>query len=192
MSRSLLVCAAISLISVAGAWIHSATRDARPVAPNPPLAAQASDIVRAPAAEHPSTSSVPSVARPPSAVVASRPATAPSDADREPPAIPTTAAAAMRVAIDPATGQLVDPEPQGPVLTVDAMQALARQQTEGLITIRNPDGSETLNHEGRFADFIIVRAGPDGRPVLQCAHGPIVTGDPLRGMTPATAKMEDR
>lgn len=98
--------------------------------------------------------------------------------------------AAMRVAIDPVTGQLVAPEPQGPALTVEAMLALAHEHAQGLITVRNPDGSETMNHEGRFADFSVVRIGPDGRPVLQCAHGSLATGRTLR--VPANPKMEDR
>ena len=34
---------------------------------------------------------------------------------------------------------------------------------EDLLLLRNPDGSETMNHEGRFVDFTVVRVGPGVR-----------------------------
>jgi len=76
----------------------------------------------------------------------------------------------MRIAADPVTGEAVPPD-AGPALTIEEMQALARQETAGLVTIHNTDGSEILNHEGRFTDYSILRVGPDGKPVFQCVQG---------------------
>jgi hypothetical protein len=99
---------------------------------------------------------------------------------------------AMRVALDPATGQITPPEHSGAVLTIEQMQALARREAKGLVTLRNPDGSETLNHEGRFADYTIVRVGPDGRPVFVCVQGAGAAAQALHAATPVTPKVEDR
>ena len=99
---------------------------------------------------------------------------------------------AMRVALDPATGQIAPPEHSDAVLTIEQMQALARREAEGLVTLRNPDGSETLNHEGRFADYTIVRVGPDGRPVFVCVQGEGAAGHALHAPRPSQPKMEDR
>lgn len=99
---------------------------------------------------------------------------------------------AMRVTLDPATGQIAPPEHSDAVLTIEEMQALARREAEGLITIRNPDGSETLNHEGHFADYTVVRVGPDGRPAFVCVQGKGAATQALRATKAVTPKMEDR
>ena len=103
----------------------------------------------------------------------------------------TRLASAARVARDPVTGQLVAPDYAAPV-TLDEMQAAARREAEGLITIHNPDGSETINHEGRFADQVVVRVGPDGRPVFICTQGKAIAQRVLRPTTPVHPGLEDR
>ncbi len=108
---------------------------------------------------------------------------------------PTTGqhlAATVRIARDPATGQIVAPEYSGPALTIEAMQDLARLEAAGLVTIRNADGSETLNHEGRFTDFSVIRVGPDGRRIFQCAHGRFGMEHALGHAAPGTPIMEDK
>jgi hypothetical protein len=85
----------------------------------------------------------------------------------------------MRIGRDPETGALGAPRPDR-ALTIEQMQELARQEAAGLVTIRNADGSETLNHEGRFIDFSIVRLGQDGKPVHDCIQGEAVVRRVLR------------
>ncbi|HKQ56905.1 MAG TPA: hypothetical protein VJY35_03465 [Candidatus Eisenbacteria bacterium] len=126
--------------------------------------------------------SIPTV-RPALTVTASTPAAAPAariEAHRprtESPidvAAPRTTvhhnAAAAKVAMDLMTGQLTAPE-HGEAVTIDEMMAAARQEAEGLVTVRNSDGSETLDHHGRFAEHSVVRVGADGRLVFVCVHG---------------------
>lgn len=80
--------------------------------------------------------------------------------------------AAFVVATDPQTGALTSPErTRGSALTLEELQTLARREAEGLVTIRNADGSETLNHEGRFAEHSVIRIGPDGKPLFRCVQG---------------------
>lgn len=100
--------------------------------------------------------------------------------------------AAMRVARDPESGEIVAPEHSGEALTIDQVQAAVRKEAEGMVTIRHADGSETLDHEGRFADYTVVRLGPDGRPVYLCAHGRIGAQQILRPTVPARPRTEDR
>jgi hypothetical protein len=96
-------------------------------------------------------------------------------------------AASMILRVDPETGQLTLPEPAlDRALTIEEMQALARAEAEGLVTLRHPDGSETLNHEGRFADHSIARVGPDGKVSFQCVLGEGQLAHALR-LTPTAA-----
>lgn len=104
----------------------------------------------------------------------------------------TRPSTAMRVARDETTGQIIAPEHSGPVLTVEEMQSLARREAEGLVTIRNPDGSESLIHDGRFTDYTVIRRGPDGRLQFQCVHGRSGVQHALRPAAPPTPSMEDR
>ncbi|MGH7732059.1 MAG: post-PEP-CTERM-1 domain-containing protein, partial [Candidatus Eiseniibacteriota bacterium] len=171
-------------------WIRAATRGGSHAPTHEPTAViEALAIVPAPLAPVTGADARGSADRP----AAGRGSTPPIvSRGTSPSAIGSPAGAAMRIARDPATGQIVAPEPAGAVLTVEAMQALVRLEVEGLVTIHNPDGSETLNHEGRFVDYTVLRIGPDGRRVFQCAHGPFVGDQPLRGAAPLTPTMEDR
>ena len=185
MTRSLPALAAIAAVSVAGVWIHAATRGA---APEPTAVIETIEIVPAsPARTHEAPADAP---QPVTVQAGPRPVRVSRDAEPAVPATATSHGAAMRIARDPATGQIVAPEHSGPALTIDDMQELARREADGLVTIRNADGSETLNHEGRFADHTVVRIGPDGRPVFQCVHGPLVVHPPA--VAPARSRMEDR
>jgi hypothetical protein len=118
---------------------------------------------------------------------AARRANSPATAERlveapSPPSATPRFGSAMRIPGDGA------PEQTGPVLTVEEMQTLARLEAEGLVTLRNADGSETLNHEGRFADYTVIRIGPDGKPVFDCVQGEEAVKRALSGsaITPKT------
>lgn len=179
MSRPLAAFALMAVASAIGIWtLPRSAGTSRPVAPAP-TALVAPPVVAAP-------TTLP--------VVASRSTPDRHDARCPAPARPTPQhplAAASRVARDPVTGQVVAPEYAAPV-TVDEMQAAARREAEGLVTLRNPDGSETLNHEGRFADHMVVRVGPDGRPYFMCVHGQAGVAQALRPAPSAGAGLEDR
>lgn len=76
-------------------------------------------------------------------------------------------------------------QPAGPALSIEEMQALVRQETEGLVTIRNADGSETLNHEDHFRDYTVLKLGSDGQPVFVCVQGEAALQQALRRPAPA-------
>lgn len=180
MTRSLPALAAI-VAAVGGVWIHAATRDgSRPATRHEPTAA-IEPIEAAPAPVPPAGRQAPA----PDAKATARPKAVEAGPRSSP-----ASGEAMRVARDPVTGELTTPEHSGAPLTIEQMQALARLEAQGLVTIRNADGSETLNHEGRFADVSVIRIGPDGRRVFQCAHGR--SGAEHAFAAPATPNTEDR
>jgi hypothetical protein len=85
---------------------------------------------------------------------------------------------------DPGTGGRGAGDDAAPrELTIEELQDRARQEAEGLVTVRHPDGSESIEHEGRFTDYLVMRTGPDGKPVLSCAHGAYGVHDILRRPT---------
>lgn len=126
------------------------------------------------------------------AMLAAQAAAPATDTPAAPRRADATFAAGMRIALDPVTGEAMLPGPSGPALGIEEMQELARREAAGLVTVRNADGSETLDHEGRFMDFTIVRAGPGGRPVFQCVHGAHAARHAAHAPLAGAAKMEDR
>jgi hypothetical protein len=136
----------------------------------------------------------PAVATPPARPAPSSPEPAPA-AGRSTilESTPRNFAAGMVLVVDPETGVLGLPGvAAGRALTISELQDLARAEASGLTTIRNPDGSETLNHEGRFADHSIVRVGPDGKPVFDCVHGEGQLAHALHTTPSATPAAEEK
>jgi hypothetical protein len=79
-----------------------------------------------------------------------------------------------------------------PALTIEQQQALALEQAQRMVTIRNADGSETLNHDGAFADYSVLRIGPDGRLVRECISGVGSEKDLFKNRPQPRPAMEDR
>jgi hypothetical protein len=50
-----------------------------------------------------------------------------------------------------------------------AIRQMSNHSTEGLKETVNPDGSITLNHEGRFQSVMVAVKGPDGK--VHIGHG---------------------
>jgi hypothetical protein len=198
MSRPLLALAVIAASSVVGVWMQAATRDGdrssrAPSVTAPLRAAEPSAAVAAASDAVPPAESK-SASKPVVARSESRTAVRSRAAEPAPAALPAKSgiASAMRVAADPITGQLIAPEHAGPALSIEQMQDLARLEALGLITVRNADGSETFNHDGRFTDFSVVRVGADGKPVFRCVHGEFGVDHTLRHSAPVTPNGEDR
>jgi hypothetical protein len=137
---------------------------------------------------------------PPSSHVAAPALPAPPAKDIVPPApranaAPRTAlgSTSMILVADPETGRLGLPEPGSqPALSISQQQALARAEAEGLVTLRNADGSETINHEGRFATHSIARVGRDGKVVYGCVQGEGELDHALHATAPAKSAAEVR
>jgi hypothetical protein len=79
----------------------------------------------------------------------------------------------MMIAVDPETGQLgpgIAGDADRPA-TIEAAQAYAREIAATLVTVTHADGSQSLIHDDRLADYAVIRMTPDGRPVMSCVEG---------------------
>lgn len=99
-------------------------------------------------------------------------------------AIATPARAGMVIAYDPETGRLGPP-------TVEQLLALNPRERNavsrslaGLIQVHHPDGSVSVDLQGRFQEFAVARIGPDGKPVLTCVED---SASVRRALSPAPA-----
>ena len=96
------------------------------------------------------------------------------------------------VAVDPETGALGMPERTATEFpTIDEIQAQARLEAAGLVTVRHPDGSESIEHEGRFTDYAVVHTGPDGKLHFTCAHGQLGLKSVMRKDRPVRPALEE-
>jgi hypothetical protein len=79
----------------------------------------------------------------------------------------------MVVAVDPETGQLGMPAPGqvNPAFSIDEAQAYAHQLASELVTQVHSDGSSSLQHDGRLADYVVLKLDPSGQPVFHCVQG---------------------
>ena len=95
--------------------------------------------------------------------VAARPATT-----KKLPAVPASAQAGMIISIDPETGALRMP-------TQDELQSLmvppdpaVDNSAEGLVEIHHPNGMVSIDLQGRFQEYAVLRIAPNGRKVFDC------------------------
>jgi len=182
-----LLLLATGLAALRNSTHHAKAQTARGADP-PALRAGETPAVEAASAASPrGGEAAPVAATAPSRTTATQPGRA------EPAAVSDRAAAAgMVVAVDPETGEQGMPERE-PFLefTVEELQAFARLEAEGLVTVRHPDGSESIEHEGRFVDYSIVRIGKDGKPHFECVHGTHGVQSALRKGRPARSAQEE-
>ena len=198
MSRALLVPGAIIAVLVSGIWVLAARA---PVSRSRAPSADAAPADRVDSAVEDR------LVQPEPSERAATPAWAPVRAHARQPA---PIATPTRVVAPPAGGEQVAEaqhaaprlqaglkipgdgpgQPSGPALTIEEMQAFARQEGEGLVTIRNADGSETLDHGDRFRDYTVLKVGADGQPVFICVQGEAALKQALRRTAPATKQTE--
>jgi hypothetical protein len=80
------------------------------------------------------------------------------------------ASAGLRVARDPETGELGTPTPEQ-LKELGVAPAALDHSAEGLEEVHHPDGSVSIDLQGRFMEYSVARVGPDGKPHLDCVHG---------------------
>lgn len=111
------------------------------------------------------------------------------------PPVAAPAAAGMVIALDPETGEYGMPTPEEMrALSLDRLEQLNRSQ-EGLVEVHHPDGSVSIDLQGRFQEYAFVRIGPDGRKSIGCVEAPAAAMDAACGpaieSAPAPAVLEE-
>lgn len=79
--------------------------------------------------------------------------------------------AGMVVGIDPETGELGMPTPEQLQKFADSQQNQVDHSSAGLVEVHHPDGSVSIDLQGRFQEYETVRVGPDGKLIYQCVDG---------------------
>ena len=80
--------------------------------------------------------------------------------------------AAMRVALDPETGALVQaPADAGKALSPAVANMLSRS-SEGLVEVHHPDGRVSVDLQGRFMSASLARITADGEVETTCVETP--------------------
>lgn len=77
----------------------------------------------------------------------------------------------MLIGIDPETGKLGMPTREQWNQLSDLEQQRLDHSSAGLIEVHHPDGSVSVDLQGRFQEFATVRIGPDGKLIFQCVDG---------------------
>jgi hypothetical protein len=188
MRHMLLLASAVALVAAVIIATSSAAR--RPLAPEGPGATARAALPASTPVEAPAPRQLLSTAGSPT------PENAPLRAAGSPSPIPapgrTPGSASLVLTVDPETGRLGLPETGQQELTISELQAYARTEAEGLVTVKNADGSETLNHAGRFADHSIARVGPNGRVTYGCVQGEAELEHALHATPSAKSATEEK
>src|SRR5438093_11080486 len=94
-----------------------------------------------------------------------------SDRGGPPHAAERPAVGGMVIGIAPETGELGVPTRE----QWNELSDLERQRLEhssaGLVEVHHPDGSVSVDLQGRFQEYETVRVGPDGKLIYQCVDG---------------------
>ena len=73
----------------------------------------------------------------------------------------------MRVYMDPETGEVTSTPPADAVLELDAaLENTLRHDDEGLVTEKHPNGSSSLNLQGRYGDVVMIRVDENGKAMM--------------------------
>ncbi len=83
----------------------------------------------------------------------------------------TPALGGMVVGIDPETGKLGMPTQEQLEELSGLGQPEVDHSSEGLVEVHHPDGSVSVDLQGRFQEFATVRIGPGGKLIFQCVDG---------------------
>jgi len=108
----------------------------------------------------------------------------PVPAEARPAATDRPAAAGMVIGIDPETGKLGMPTREQLQELSDLERLRINHSSAGLIEVHHPDGSVSVDLQGRFQEFATVRTGPDGEFIFQCVDGAEGAERALKGPLP--------
>jgi hypothetical protein len=76
------------------------------------------------------------------------------------------------VQVDPQTGQIKPLTPQEAQELADGLKGMFNKSTEGLVAVREPDGSLSMDLKGRFQNVTVARMNEDGTVSESCVDNP--------------------
>ena len=84
----------------------------------------------------------------------------------------TVKVAGREVQVDPQTGQIKPLSPDEAKQMADGLKTMLNKSTDGLVPVQNPDGSTTIDLQGRFRNVAVARINADGTLEQSCIDEP--------------------
>ena len=88
----------------------------------------------------------------------------------------TVKVAGQDVQIDPQTGDIQPLTAQEAEKLAAGLKPMLNKSTEGLVQVQHPDGSVTMDLEGRFQNVTVARVNKDGSVSQSCVDNPRSAG----------------
>ena len=85
----------------------------------------------------------------------------------------TVKVAGRDVQVDPQTGQIKPLTPAEAQQLADGLKTMLNKSTEGLVQEKHPDGSVSVDLQGRFQNVAVARVNADGTLEQSCVDEPL-------------------
>lgn len=80
------------------------------------------------------------------------------------------------VQVDSQTGEIQPLTPQEAAKLAEGLKPMLNRSTEGLVQVQHPDGSVSVDLQGRFQDVTVARVNKDGSVSQSCVNNPHAAG----------------
>lgn len=84
----------------------------------------------------------------------------------------TVKVAGHDVQIDPQTGTMKPLTPQEAQRIAEGLKTMLNKSTDGLVEVKHPNGSTSMNLQGRFQNVTLARTNEDGTVETECTDEP--------------------
>jgi hypothetical protein len=84
--------------------------------------------------------------------------------------------AGQNVQVDPQTGQMKELTPEEARKMAAGLRQMINQSSDGLVQVQHPDGSVSMDLEGRFQNVTVARVNKDGTVSQSCVNSPEAAG----------------
>ena len=80
------------------------------------------------------------------------------------------------VHVDTQTGEIQPLTPEEAAKLAEGLKPMLNQSTDGLVQVQHPDGSVSVDLQGRFQDVTVARVNKDGTVSQSCVDNPKAAG----------------
>ena len=82
----------------------------------------------------------------------------------------------QNIKVDSQTGQIQELTPEEAQKLAAGLKPMLNKSSEGLVTVQHPDGSVSMDLEGRFQNVAVARVNKDGTVSQSCVDNPRAAG----------------
>ena len=99
-----------------------------------------------------------------------------NSADKNDKKFVTVRVAGQDVQVDPQTGQMQELTPEEAQKMAAGLKQMVNQSSDGLVQVKHPDGSVSMDLEGHFQNVTVARVNKDGSVTQSCVDNPEAAG----------------